>query len=190
VDVYEFVGQTGAVIANPDTIESSLFAQYVFDDNLYEPSSPNDELTTPITNPTVYTTGKCLQVSSGKRCGDQDQACCPGVVNCDIVYSLEDSFGRIGDITVAGNIQDGFDRVNVLTITGGTGALLKAYGEVAIANVYNNTQYDDCPFINEIALYNVAAKIYVEVCEYEHQFYAERETEPVKKKRNQNNYGW
>jgi len=198
VDVYEFVGQTGSLIADKigeDPIENLQFAQYVIDDNIYV---PDGELSgsNKLSNPAVYNTGKCTQVRLGKQCEGQgntpidDRECCEGLTHCDIQYNLSDDFGPIGDILVSGGLTD--NSVNVIPITGGTGAFQKAYGEVVITAEYSNPAINSCPNISEVNLYDVAAKIYVEVCEYELRFAAaEQVVLPVTKKdRNQKNYGW
>jgi hypothetical protein len=85
--------------------------------------------------------------------------------------------------------------VNTIPVPGGVGEFSKAYGEVVISAEYFDPVFNTCPNIGEVNLYNVAAKIYVEKCEYRDTFYAEKElVEPksyLKKNRNANrNVGW
>lgn len=61
--VYEFAGQTGSFLAEPDEngapIENVQFALYAVDDNIYR---ANGNLNNPISDPAVFVTGKCMQV--------------------------------------------------------------------------------------------------------------------------------
>lgn len=82
--------------------------------------------------------------------------------------------------------------VNVIPITGGVGGLSKAYGEVVLTADYFEPEINSCPNISEVNLYNIAAKIYVEECEYSNTFFAEQEQVVPKSslKKKKRNAGW
>lgn len=90
---------------------------------------------------------------------------------CDLQFSLSDDLGAIGDIVATGGLTDNMR--NTIPITAGFGGLQRAYGNVEmVANYVSPIENEGCPNISEVDLYNVAAKIYVEVCEDENVVFA------------------
>ena len=186
-----------------DPVFNSIFNQYVQDDNVYQPDGQLDSvIQNPAVYNTAKCTQVRLgkQCEGQENTPIEDRVCCEGLTMCDFQYSLryvvrssraiDSVFPQklihsfilivVVSVTISDTLvtlllqEDSVDNaVNVIPITGGVGEFSKAYGEVVISAEYFDPEINSCPNIGEVNLYNIAAKIYVEECEYSNTFFAE-----------------